>query len=390
MTQTYRRTNVLAAAVFIAATAAVAIGLASPLPLRWLQGGVQPVDALEGLDPVMLVQGKEVQGEFKISVTRDQFRYFFANEDNKAAFEKDPARFEIQLSGHCARMGAPVGANPDLYSVHKGRIYIFGSAECKKRFEAAPEDYLEPKNPRAAAVPDATAKGAKLLEKAVKALGGADRLTALSSYREESSFMEGRQSGSVEVKTEMTILFPDRIRVHQIRPDWNDVSIMRSQTMVLSSNSGFIEGPRGVAPVSAAHRSEQAREVLKRPIAMLRARSAVNLHPVFVGTTDKGEAKIDQVEVEVDGSVYTLGLDSATSRILSVSYVRRGPQGKYGKYLLDFSDYRSVKGFDVPFKIAASFDGQPWPEQSATIRSIAIDEPVSPAQFEAPNHGASR
>src|SRR5215813_11376361 len=58
-----------------------------------------PFDALEGLDPVMLTQGKEVQGEMNITVTRGQFRYMFANAANKALFEQDPARYEIQLNG---------------------------------------------------------------------------------------------------------------------------------------------------------------------------------------------------------------------------------------------------------------------------------------------------
>ena len=98
---------------------------------------------LEGLDPVMLSQGKEVQGDMKYKVTRGRFQYIFANEENKATFEKDPSKYEIQLDGHCARMGAPTGGNPDLYLVHKERIYIFGSEECRTVFKAAPEKYLE-------------------------------------------------------------------------------------------------------------------------------------------------------------------------------------------------------------------------------------------------------
>ena len=43
---------------------------------------------LEGLDPVMLSQGKEVQGDMKYKVTRGQFQYLFATEENKATFER--------------------------------------------------------------------------------------------------------------------------------------------------------------------------------------------------------------------------------------------------------------------------------------------------------------
>ena len=72
----------------------------------------ETVIPLEGLDPVLLSQGKEVQGDMKYKITRGQFQYLFASAESKAAFEKDPAKYENQLSGHCARMGAPTTAGP--------------------------------------------------------------------------------------------------------------------------------------------------------------------------------------------------------------------------------------------------------------------------------------
>ena len=129
---------------------------------------------LEGLDPVMLSQGKEVQGDMKHQVTRGQFRYIFANAENKTTFEKDPARYEIQLNGYCARMGAPTTGNPDLYAVHKERIYVFGSEECQKLFKTAPEKYLEvPAEPKAPPSAEMVKRGQDLIAKAVEALGGA-------------------------------------------------------------------------------------------------------------------------------------------------------------------------------------------------------------------------
>src|ERR1700730_12383066 len=148
---------------------------------------VMPV--LEGLDPVILLQGKEVQGNLKITSTRGNFQYFFASEENKAAVEKDSARYEIQLNGACARMGPPVTGDPALYTVYQGRIYIFGSGECKKRFEAAPAHYLETEGevkPKAV-TPDALKKGQALIEKAVAAMGGASLIDGLASYQEKST-----------------------------------------------------------------------------------------------------------------------------------------------------------------------------------------------------------
>ncbi len=100
-------------------------------------------DALDGLDPVLLVGGKEVPGKSALSVTRGDFVYLFSTADTKAAFERDPARYEIQLGGLCAKMGKTAGGNPSDFIVHDGKIYIFGSDDCHKKFQAAPSKYLE-------------------------------------------------------------------------------------------------------------------------------------------------------------------------------------------------------------------------------------------------------
>src|ERR1041385_6037567 len=133
----------------------------------------ETVIPLEGLDAVMLTQGKEVQGDMKLKVTRGQFEYLFASAENKAIFEKDPARYEIQLDGHCARMGSPTGGNADLYYVHKGRIYIFGSEECQTLFKAAPEKYLEAHPaPKAPPSDEMIKRGQELVTKVAGVLGG--------------------------------------------------------------------------------------------------------------------------------------------------------------------------------------------------------------------------
>ena len=60
---------------------------------------VEATDALDGLDPVLLVAGKEVPGKSAFSVTRGEFIYLFSTADTKATFDRDPARYEIQLGG---------------------------------------------------------------------------------------------------------------------------------------------------------------------------------------------------------------------------------------------------------------------------------------------------
>lgn len=344
---------------------------------------VAPV--LEGLDPVMLVQGKEVQGDLKISVTRGKFQYLFANAENKASFEKDPARYEIQLEGACARMGAPVTGNPDLYTVHQGRIYIFGSEDCKKRFDAAPQNYLETANevaPKPAATPEAAKKAKALIEAAVAGMGGASRIDGLTSYQEKSTTAQTRRQGDVEVKTSLTVVFPDRIWFEQVVPDWNDPSKVRQVTMVISAGEvfGIMGGVARQLPDSA--RIGQEKEVNRRLLSILRARKSLN--PAAIGSGKIGETPVEQVAIEIDHASYTLGIDPATGRILSLSAWRRGPEGNFGQFVQTFSDFRAVDGLTLPFKITGTFNSQPWNEQSPTVETIAVNRKIDPALFEMP------
>jgi protein tyrosine phosphatase (PTP) superfamily phosphohydrolase (DUF442 family)/YHS domain-containing protein len=100
--------------------------------------------AVRGLDPVLLVAGQETPGEAKLALTRGNFEYRFASAENKAKFEKEPERYEVQLNGMCARMGPPVLGQPERFAVYEGRIYLFGTENCRKEFFADPAKYLKP------------------------------------------------------------------------------------------------------------------------------------------------------------------------------------------------------------------------------------------------------
>src|SRR5215813_7480562 len=197
----------------------------------WANAQTETVIPLEGLDPVLLVQGKEVQGDTKYTVTRGQFQYLFANAENKATFEKDPSRYEIQLNGSCARMGSPTTGNPDLYLVHNGRIYIFGSEECQTNFKAAPEKYLEvPAPPKAPPTAEMVKRGQELIAKAVAALGGSklDQLT---------SFQRKEQRGNEATGT-LLLSFPDLVRQETVRKDFTLVFVVSpAESFVIANNS---------------------------------------------------------------------------------------------------------------------------------------------------------
>lgn len=98
---------------------------------------------LKGLDPVSLLDGREEPGSDAISTTRGPFRYLFANADHKTLFDAKPDRYAVQ-GGMCSVM-PKVPASPDLFLVHDGKIFLFGSPRCRASFKADPASFLMPR-----------------------------------------------------------------------------------------------------------------------------------------------------------------------------------------------------------------------------------------------------
>jgi YHS domain-containing protein len=322
----------------------------------------ETVIPLEGLDPVMLVQGKEVQGDMKFKVTRGQFQYIFASAENKATFEKDPARYEIQLKGHCARMGAPTGGNADLYYVHNGRIYIFGSEECQTLFKGAPEKYLEvPPAPKAPPSEEMVKRGKDLIAKAVGVMGG-PKLDQLQSFQRT----ELREN---QARNILALGLPDSVRQDLVRPTF-------TLTSVITPAESFIVFNNAARPMPEANRMAIYKELYHDPLLLFRARTQPDFKAWVAGS--------DSLEVELPEFTTTLAIDPATGRVVSQTYKGRGPGGLVGQIVINYSDFRTVEGLSLPFKTTATFDGQPFPALSATVEALTINGQIDPASFKKP------
>ncbi len=160
------RTRFLGAgAALWVASLAVVFGLDAATP--------EPALALKGLDPVALAQGREVAGREELELVDGLYRYRFENEASRASFRADRDRYAIQLGGGCGRMGPLSGlGSPDRFLVHEGRTYIFASDSCRSSFAKAPERYLEGDDTPPEGDTEARRRGAELIERAAKAVGG--------------------------------------------------------------------------------------------------------------------------------------------------------------------------------------------------------------------------
>jgi putative intracellular protease/amidase/YHS domain-containing protein len=142
------------------ATALAALSVLAALvlvsPVRGDEPASGPEPALRGLDPVHLTSGEEKPGDPRFSLDHDGWRYHFAGAESRARFESDPERYGIQGDGQCPVVPSAT-ADPAVFAVHAGRIYIFAGQGCIEHFRQDPAYYIaaavEPKPGTAADMP---------------------------------------------------------------------------------------------------------------------------------------------------------------------------------------------------------------------------------------------
>jgi YHS domain-containing protein len=98
--------------------------------------------AVKGLDPILLVAGREEMGKPEIIAVHKGYRYQFVSEPNRAKFAAEPQKYSIQNDTCPVVADAPI--DPSLFAVHGGKIYGFAMADCVRQFKSRPSEYVKP------------------------------------------------------------------------------------------------------------------------------------------------------------------------------------------------------------------------------------------------------
>lgn len=329
----------------------------------------QVVTVLKGLDPVELVNGKEVSGQESLSVTRVRYRYLFANEANKKAFEKSPAEYQIQLGGGCGQMGSLSGAgNPDRFHVFNKRIYIFASESCRNSFKKNPDVHIE----AADAAPTGTAaekkRGQELVALALKGFGGAAKVDGVKNYQTKLKLGYKQGDKLLEYPQTLTIAFPGQYR--------NEYNWGASQTGDVLSPTGTVSLTTKNSETDVWQREEPVKVALERalyrePLAILKARKEKGFVAFAAGKAKVADTEVELLKVGFKGATSTLGIDPATGRIVQIAY--RDRKGAFGDVVKTFSDFRVVDDVTLPFGVAESFNGKAVTSPMISVESIAIN-----------------
>lgn len=337
------------------------------------------VDAVELLD-----RGKEIDGQAEFSVVRGKFTYLFATEPNKAAFEADPEKYEIQMGGGCARMG-PLsgGGTPRLYAVHDGKLYIFASESCRMTFQAAPQKFIAEDDSPPRFTPESRALARRLLGKAVDSVACLAFIDTIKTYRE--TLAEDRESGGKlwRVTNSLTLMPPDIARSDLC---WNDICY----GYLADEREGWMIDADGAQPMALVQRQSLHRDKARHFITILRDRDDPEMIMTADGgrrtiaVPDEGEVEVELLTVHRDGATTVLGLDEQ-HRVRLMTYRGRGPDSTFGQIEHVYSHFHRVGGLNLPKRVHVTFNGEPAPHQSGEYVEQVIDDPADQARLQPPS-----
>ena len=101
-----------------------------------------PSVSLKGHDPVSyFTDGRPVKGSAAINYDFDDARYLFSSQKNRERFAASPDRYTPQYSGLCATgmaLGMKAEADPAVWKIVDGKLYVFSSAQAREKFESDP------------------------------------------------------------------------------------------------------------------------------------------------------------------------------------------------------------------------------------------------------------
>ena len=226
--------------------------------------------------------------------------------------------------------------------------------------------------PRASAMSE-TPTVTELIEKAVRAKGGIERLRAIRTIKLSSTTTILDGPSPVDIDTTHFIEYPSAFRVDAKMP-------AGALVQVFNRGDYWVQDTKGTrspsAPMADQIRGSVQRDVVGLLIALTDGKLKATRLPDI---TEEGRA-LPVIAVQGSGmQPVALVLDPVTSLILSERYVV--PPGD--RVEERFSDYRNVDGLQVAFMAVVSKGGQPI--LNRRVRSFEYNIPLDPALFTKPS-----
>lgn len=103
--------------------------------------------AIQGYDPVaFFTDHKPVMGDQRFQSQYRGAKYYFASSEHKAAFDKEPAKYEPQFGGYCAygtSQGHKAPIKIEAWQIVDGRLLMQYDLDIKDKFNRSQSENLK-------------------------------------------------------------------------------------------------------------------------------------------------------------------------------------------------------------------------------------------------------
>ena len=229
--------------------------------------------------------------------------------------------------------------------------------------------------PEAPQAPDELAKAKALLDKAIDAKGGLEKLRSVKTIVVRQSLKNTEGQGR-QFETTTYIAYPDRFRTETPLPSGGlSLQVFDGRQLWLRDAHAVREIPPAVA--------REVNATLRRdPVAMLVAAADGKLRARALPDVKEASGRLDHaLELSAaDFNPVVLLIDPETSRINKLTFVSDAP----GRPIIEeeFSDYRAVDGVQFAFSGARRNGAQSIERR---ITELKLNVPVDPALFKRPS-----
>ncbi len=226
-----------------------------------------------------------------------------------------------------------------------------------------------------AATAESQEHGMVLIERAVVAVGGADRLAAVSSLHRAGTAVASTPQGQMQLELSEWTVYPDRMRQEMKMP-------FGTMVTVVTAEGGFMQTPQGVQDLPESRLAETRKSMRRQLLPLLRARLDEGFEAVALGADEVDGRAVDNVQVSLAGDVITLAIASDSGEVVAMTYRGPGFGGAPGEIRQLSSDFREVNGLSLPHKTDSTFEGDPYIAVTAT--EVVVDGVVEEGTFKRP------
>jgi hypothetical protein len=222
----------------------------------------------------------------------------------------------------------------------------------------------------------AAKEGKQLLSRIVENLGGKAKIAKVHDMQTKGQVSTQDPTGQgVTMDILTAVVFPDHVAQQVDAPFGRLV-------MVATPAGAFLVGPQGTSDLPPELRDQLLRQILR--VSLFLAQKAAD--PKLVVAPD-GVEKIGEVEARIldlsyPGVRVRWFVDPKNGQILRSSHMEEGPDGRQMTVVSDFSDFRLVDGYSIPFHLDVNTNGNK--EQTLLLETIKVNAGVDPRQFEKP------